>query len=293
MNQTTDTDSPPRVIRRRREARQAVRQLQAAGKRVGLVPTMGALHQGHLSLVDASVAQCDATVVTIFVNPTQFAPGEDLQQYPRQLEQDLALLASRRPAFVFAPDEREMYPEGDETTVDVGSVAAPLEGVRRPTHFRGVATVVLKLFLALPADVAFFGQKDYQQTLVIRRLVADLDLPIEIRVCPIVREADGLALSSRNAYLSADQRGQALALNEGLRQAETLVAEGCREAAQIRRHVREHLQSRNVEVEYVSLVREHTVDEIERIAGPSVVLVAARVGRTRLIDNCVVLPPPS
>src|SRR4051812_44716799 len=181
-----------------RELRECLAAARHTGKRIGLVPTMGALHEGHLSLVDAARRECDFVVVTIFVNPTQFAPGEDFSRYPRNLEADLGKLHDRGAHLAFTPATSEIYPHGFSTSVDVGRIAEPLEGKFRPGHFRGVATVVLKLFNLAPADVAYFGRKDYQQTLVVRRMAADLDLPIEIQVCPIVREPDGLAMSSRN-----------------------------------------------------------------------------------------------
>jgi len=179
---------------------------RAAGRRVGFVPTMGALHRGHLSLVEASLAECDQTVVSIFVNPTQFGPAEDLDKYPRDLERDAALLGALGEVTVFAPSAAAMYPDGHSTTVRVGKEAATLEGAARPGHFDGVATVVLKLLQIVPATHAYFGRKDYQQSLVVQRMVRDLNVPTEVRVCPIVREADGLAMSSRNAYLSPDER---------------------------------------------------------------------------------------
>jgi len=262
---------------------EAVRAAQQAGETVGLVPTMGALHQGHLSLVDASLAECDRTVVSIFVNPTQFAPGEDLENYPRPLDRDLELLMQRGCWLVFAPPVEEVFREGHETSVHVGSVALPWEGESRPDHFGGVATVVLKLFQIVPADRAYFGQKDYQQSLVIRQMVADLNVPVEIRVCPIVRESDGLAMSSRNAYLSPEERRQASGLWQALKLAETLVAEGETSVAAITEKMKPVLQ--HVEVEYIAVLREGTVCEVETITEAAVVAIAARVGKTRLIDN--------
>ena len=214
--------------------REAVRAAQAAGKTVGFVPTMGALHEGHLSLVDAARAECDLTVVSIFVNPTQFGPKEDLSRYPRDLDGDLRLLGGRGCDLVFAPTVEEMYPAGFRHVGRRRALGRELEGEYRPDHFRGVATVVLKLFQIVPAERAFFGRKDYQQTLVVRQMVADLNVPIEIRVVPTVREPDGLAMSSRNAYLSADERRRALALSQSLRLAERLVREGVRDVATIR-----------------------------------------------------------
>jgi pantoate--beta-alanine ligase len=281
----------PRVITDPLEMRAVVNESRSAGRRVGLVPTMGALHQGHLSLVRAATDQCDATVVTIFVNPTQFGPGEDLASYPRDLDRDLDLLAPTGADLVFAPQAGVMYPPEHETYVEVGPTAEPLEGAHRPGHFRGVATIVLKLFQMVPADAAFFGRKDYQQTLVVERMVADLNLDIEIRVCPIVREPDGLAMSSRNVYLSPAERTSALAISQSLQLAEREVAAGNRGAADIERRVRRHLTSTGgVDVEYVALVAAGTVTPVSTIDQPTVLAIAARVGATRLIDNCELRP---
>jgi len=272
--------------------RQVVSQHRRAGRRVGVVPTMGALHRGHLSLVEACRADCDVVVVTIFVNPTQFGPGEDFERYPRDLESDLRELGEHQVDLVFAPQTEEMYGPDHQTSVQVGRVAAPWEGDYRPGHFDGVATIVLKLFNLVRADIAFFGQKDYQQTLVIRQMVRDLDVPIEIRVCPIVRESDGLALSSRNAYLSSDERARALAISQSLRQAEQMIAGGERQAETVRREMLAHLRSAGVEVQYVTILADGTVDEVEIIAAPVVIAVAGKVGQTRLIDNTRAVPRP-
>jgi pantoate--beta-alanine ligase len=223
----------PRIVTTIDEVRRAVRNAQAAGETIGFVPTMGALHAGHLSLVDASEAECDRTVVSIFVNPTQFGPNEDQDRYPRTLERDCQLLADHGCWLVFAPTAKEVYPAGFETYVEVGSVAEPLEGAIRPGHFRGVATVVLKLFQMVPADRAYFGRKDYQQSLVVKRMIADFNLPIQLIVCPTVREADGLAMSSRNAYLNAEERQQATALWRSLQLAESLAKDGEKDVAKI------------------------------------------------------------
>lgn len=274
------------VVVRGEECRRMVAARRGAGQRVGFVPTMGALHEGHLSLVDAALAECDGAVASIFVNPTQFGAGEDFGKYPRPLERDLELLEARGCRLVFVPEAGEMYPPGFDTTIDVGAVAEPWEGAARPGHFRGVATVVHKLFQFVPADRAYFGQKDYQQTLVVRRMVADLNMPIEIRVCPIVREADGLALSSRNAYLSGDERRRALALSQALAAAESAYASGETSAAVLRERMLADIAAvGGVEVQYIAFLRDGTVDETSYIEGPTVVAIAARVGATRLIDN--------
>lgn len=285
---TLSATRPVEVVSRAADMRSLVRRAQAAGERVGLVPTMGALHEGHLTLVDAARKQCDRVVASIFVNPTQFRPGEDYEKYPRPLEQDLDLLAGRGCHWAFVPEAREMYPPGFSSFVDVGHVSEPWEGAARPGHFRGVATVVLKLLEIMPADHAYFGRKDYQQTLVVQRLAADFHLPTAIEICPTVREPDGLALSSRNAYLSGRQRGQAAALNRALAQAARLCDAGERSAAAIRSAMLAVIAQAGegaLDVEYIAVVREGTVDPVEQIDGPTTVAIAARVGQTRLIDN--------
>jgi pantoate--beta-alanine ligase len=278
-----------RVISDGNSLREVVLAARKAGQTIGLVPTMGALHEGHLSLVDQSRAECDLTVVTVFVNPTQFGPGEDFRRYPRDLAADVALVGGRGCDLVFAPSEATMYPPGYTTYVDVGTIGQVLEGEFRPTHFRGVATVVLKLFQLAPADRAYFGRKDYQQTLVVRQMVADLSVPIDIRVCPIVREPDGLAMSSRNAYLSADERRRAASLSQSLHLAEELVAGGVRDVAAIRRRMDEEIAHMGgVEVQYIAFVADGTVTPVDTIVAPTTIAIAANVGKTRLIDNTLV-----
>jgi pantoate--beta-alanine ligase len=282
----------PIVITRGDELRRQVLAWRAAGESVGLVPTMGALHAGHLSLVARSVEECRRTVVTIFVNPTQFGPGEDFSRYPRRLENDLELLTKANADVVFAPATDEMYRAGHATFIEIEGIAHRWEGAIRPGHFRGVATAVLKLFNLAPADRAYFGRKDYQQTVVIRRMVADLNLPIEIRVVPTVREPDGLALSSRNAYLSADERNRALALSRSLRLAANLVAGGQRDAKQIAAEMRKMLESiSGLNLDYATLVDPDNLEEVSRVAGPVVAIVAAKLGSTRLIDNEIIDAP--
>jgi pantoate--beta-alanine ligase len=265
-----------------------VRAQQRQGRRVGVVPTMGALHAGHLSLVEIARQHADLVVATIFVNPTQFGPQEDFAKYPRTLEADLAALSAAGCDYVLAPTPVTVYPPGYSTFVDPPGASAPLEGVCRPGHFRGVATIVLKLLGMVPADVACFGQKDYQQALVIRRMVADLNVPTRIVVCPIVREPDGLAMSSRNRYLSAAERQQALAISRSLVAAAALVAGGECEAGPICSRVRDMLAAAGIaRIDYVSLADPDTLTELERIDGRAVLLIAAFVGSTRLIDNCM------
>jgi pantoate--beta-alanine ligase len=262
-----------------------VAQARSAGRSIGLVPTMGALHAGHASLVEASRRQCGLTVATVFVNPTQFGPGEDFSRYPRTLEADMALLGRHGADLVFVPATEELYPPGDEARVDVGSLARPWEGQCRPGHFEGVATVVLKLFLLAQPDVAFFGRKDYQQSLVVRQLVKGFLLPIEIRVCPTIREPDGLALSSRNRYLSADDRQRALALSRSLRLAAELVRQKKLEPRAIEERMKGELTAAGLAVDYAVLSDPQTLVPIDRLDRPMVGLVAARAGATRLIDN--------
>jgi len=247
---------------------------------------MGALHEGHLSLVRAAQAECGFTVVTIFVNPTQFAPHEDFDKYPRTLAADLDALVSCRADLVFAPSRDEMYPAGCATFVEPPPVAQRWEGECRPGHFRGVATVVLKLFNLAQADVAFFGHKDYQQAAVIRRMVQDLNVPIEIRVCPTVRELDGLAMSSRNRYLNADERRQALAISRSLHLADRLAATGERQAAKLVEAMRGALAEAQIgRIDYVAVVDSESLEPVSELAGPAIALIAANVGTTRLIDN--------
>jgi pantoate--beta-alanine ligase len=279
----------PRLFSDGQTLRRTLAAARAAGQTVGLVPTMGALHEGHLSLVDAARSECDVAVVTIFVNPTQFAPDEDFRRYPRDLERDVSLLAERGCDIVFAPADEEMYRPDHATFIDVGPIGRLLEGEFRPTHFRGVATIVLKLFNLAPADRAYFGRKDYQQTLVIRQMAADLDVPTDIRVCPIVREPDGLAMSSRNAYLTPNERIRALALSRSLRLAERLAADGERDVAVIREKMLREIESTGgVHLQYLAFVADGTLTPVEAITGPTTIALAATVGKTRLIDNTLV-----
>ena len=283
---TETKSSPTRLETSARKALEAVRAAKSAGESIGFVPTMGALHEGHLSLVDASLAECDRTVVSIFVNPTQFDPSEDLASYPGAIDLDFRLLEDRGCWLVFAPEVEEMYRPEHETYIDAGPIASPLEGECRPIHFRGVATVVFKLFQIVPADCAYFGQKDYQQSLVIKQMVADLNLPVEIRVCPIIRESDGLAMSSRNAYLSSRERKQACSLWQSLKLAEQLHAAGETDVVAITTEMKRLLAASDcIEVEYIAFVQQGTVHEVTAIEGPTVIAIAARVGGARLIDN--------
>lgn len=273
--------------------RRHVHEARLRGARIGLVPTMGALHEGHLSLVRAAKAECDLAVVTIFVNPTQFGPNEDYTRYPRTLEDDLANLERAGADVVFLPEVAEIYPPGFSTCVLPPKVAEPLEGRFRPGHFQGVCTVVLKLFQLAPADIAFFGQKDFQQTVVIRRMVVDLNLPIEIRVLPTVRESDGLAMSSRNRYLSEQDRLRAAAVSRGLRAAMAAFSAGERRSASLSRLIGEELDKAGIDqIDYIAVANGDTLEEVEYATAGDVALVAARVGRTRLIDNMLLGEDP-
>lgn len=258
------------------------------GRTIGFVPTMGALHHGHASLVRAARATCARVVVSIFVNPTQFGPTEDFGRYPRTFDADRALCAREGADVVFAPSVDDMYPPGGETSVDVGALGAVLCGASRPGHFRGVATVVTKLFSIVAPHRVYFGQKDYQQTVVIRRLVEDLRLGIEVVVCPTVRDPDGLAASSRNAYLSAEERQSALRIPAALGEAGRLIAAGERSAGKIRDALEVLLSSVSAAcVDYVAVVDPDTLQPLERLTGRVVVALAVRIGSTRLIDNAV------
>jgi pantoate--beta-alanine ligase len=271
------------------EIRAWVRKTRAAGKTVGFVPTMGALHVGHISLMQAAAARCDAVVVSIFVNPTQFGPGEDFEKYPRPFEKDLALCAQHGVDAVFAPSPREMYPRENQTWVTVEKVSEPLCGRFRPGHFRGVATVCTKLFNIVGADAAFFGQKDAQQVAVIQRMVADLNMPLEIVVCPTVREPDGLAMSSRNQYLSPQERKEATVIYRSLQRSAELIRGGETAVTRITEQMREVLgQVPALRVEYASIVDAGSLEDLPQVRGKVLIAVAGRLGTTRLIDNIVV-----
>ncbi|NLS96994.1 MAG: pantoate--beta-alanine ligase [Planctomycetaceae bacterium] len=282
----------PRVIRDPGALHREVAELRRGGKKVGLVPTMGALHQGHLSLARTALEECDVCVTTIFVNPAQFGPSEDLAKYPRTLDADLDALATVGSQIAFVPETDAVYGPGHATWIEVGAVAEPLEGQCRPGHFRGVATIVLKLFNMAGTDVAYFGQKDYQQVQVIRRMVEDLNVPIQLRVCPIVREPDGLALSSRNVYLSPDQRQRAVSLYASLCHAEKMVASGETRADRILAAVEEILLEQGKgRIDYVAVADPETLEPVEQITGETLIALAVRIGETRLIDNCLIQPP--
>jgi pantoate--beta-alanine ligase len=263
--------------------RERVSAARAAGRRVGFVPTMGALHAGHVSLVKRAAEDCDDVVVSIFINPTQFGPHEDFARYPRTPETDRHLLEPQRVSWIFAPDAASVYSPGDATQVVVGGPAEPFEGVIRPGHFVGVATVVLKLFQMVPAHAAYFGAKDWQQTRVVMRMVHDLAVPIEITVCPTVRDRDGLAMSSRNAFLSAAERSRAGALAAALSRAEELWLTGL-PIAEIEAVMRKTIERQAITVDYAAIVDAESLTA-PTMTAETVALVAGRLGSTRLIDN--------
>ena len=279
-----------RIVRTVAELRDALRRARAGT--IGFVPTMGALHEGHLSLVRAARAEHDIVVLSIFVNPTQFGEAADLAAYPRTEERDLELAATAGVDIVFAPDAAEMYPAGFATTVSIaGPIAHTLEGAERGrAHFDGVATVVTKLLLAAMPDTAYFGAKDAQQVVVVRRLVADLNVPVRIAVVETARDEDGLALSSRNARLSADDRRRALALSRALREMTDAAADGASDSAALRTLGLGVLAEAGVTPEYLEIVDPGTLAAVASLDGPALVVIAARVGETRLIDNTLITP---
>jgi pantoate--beta-alanine ligase len=283
------------IINRRQRMASVARKLRREeDKTIGLVPTMGALHEGHLSLVREARRMCDVVVVSVFVNPTQFGPSEDFERYPRDLTGDTTKLSDYNVDYIFAPHADEMYPKGFATYVNVEGLSETMEGAARPGHFRGVATVLTVLFNTVRPDFAFFGQKDAQQTLVVRRLVRDLAFDIEVVVLPTVREQSGLALSSRNAYLTDEQRAAASILYKALSQAKEVYMEGERNPKRMAEVVRSRVEAEPMtRIEYVGVVDADTMEKFDRIPEDRAVLIAlaARVGRTRLIDNLVIQPP--
>ncbi len=281
-----------RLIASIAEMKTFTRQVHTGGRSLGLVPTMGALHEGHLSLVRQARRQCDAVVVSIFVNPLQFGPGEDLERYPRNLDADLETLRPFNVEAVFAPTAEEMFSKNSETFVLPGQTAARFEGASRPGHFRGVATVVVKLFNIVKPEVAYFGQKDFQQALVIRRLVEELNLDVRLIVRPTVRDADGLAKSSRTAYLSETERRAALVLSRSLKRAEEMVQGGETRAPKILEEIREVIaQEPSVKLDYAAIVEPRELEPVERVTAGTVALLAAEVGPARLVDNTIFGPP--
>jgi pantoate--beta-alanine ligase len=281
-----------RILRTIEAVRDHLRLERSADRTIGLVPTMGAFHQGHVSLMERARETTDVVVVSLFVNPTQFGPREDLAAYPRDEACDVEIAAAAGVDVLFAPASEEIYPDGFQTTVTVGALAESLEGAQRPGHFDGVATVVVKLLSIVQPDVAFFGQKDAQQALIVRRVVRDLDIPARIEVRPTVREPDGLAMSSRNAYLAPADRERAVALRRALDAAERAVAAGERDADAVADAARGAMEPFGVEPEYLALVAADTLAPVDRIDGGEVlVALAARVGPARLIDNALITAP--
>jgi pantoate--beta-alanine ligase len=282
---------PVRMVETIGHVRDHVARARKAGRSVGLVPTMGALHEGHARLIETCRDSCDEVVVSIFVNPTQFGPNDDYSRYPRSLEADLATCERAGASLVFVPSSEEIYPPVSETTyVEVPGLSDILEGASRPGHFRGVATVVLKLFGIVRPDIAYFGQKDYQQQLVLRRMVTDLNVPVRIETVPTVRESDGLALSSRNRYLNSEERRAATVLSRSLREAEAAVRAGERSAERVRQVLHATLESeRLASVDYAEVADAETLEPLTVLGEGrrGVALLAVRVGPARLIDNAI------
>jgi pantoate--beta-alanine ligase len=269
--------------------RKIISRAKSAGRKVGFVPTMGALHEGHFSLIRAAKKQTVFVVVSIFVNPTQFGPGEDLAKYPRPFKKDVNACRKLGVDVVFAPTVKQMYPQENITWVNVEKLSEPLCGKSRPGHFRGVATVCSKLFNIVQPDIAFFGQKDAQQAIVIQRMAADLNMLLKIVVCPTVREKDGLAMSSRNAYLRPKERKDAALLYAALQGAEVFIAAGERKSKTLVSELKKILKiSRLMKIDYIKIVDAKTLEEIKRVKGRVLIAIAAKIGGTRLIDNIIV-----
>ena len=282
-----------RLVRDVAEMRRYVRMLRRNGISIGFVPTMGALHAGHRSLMSRSFRDNDRTVVSVYVNPLQFGPGEDYERYPRDIDRDLEACRAERADVVFAPSAAEMNPPGRTTSVQVAGVSEDFEGAERPGHFDGVATIVATLLNLVGPDRAYFGQKDYQQTVVVRRMVRDLAIPVEVVICPILRDPDGLAMSSRNVYLTADDRKEALRLPKSLAKAEEAVLGGETDCDRLRKLMRAGMRSKreDVVVNYADVVHPETLVPLGTLDGHGVLLAVLRVGRTRLLDNRIVAPP--
>lgn len=280
---------PIKILTTVKDAKEYVKKVKAAGKKIGLVPTMGALHEGHLTLMKRAKDECGVVIASVFVNPTQFGPNEDYEAYPRDFACDCEKLEAAGVDAVFHPEVGEMYPERYMTYVSVdGDITNKLCGAKRPGHFRGVATVLTKLFHIIQADKAFFGQKDAQQVVVIKRFVRDLNFDIEIEMVPIVRDTDGLALSSRNQYLSAEEKAAALILSQSLQKAHAAFKNGERDVAALRELVAESIKAEpTADIDYVAIYSFPDLEEITAITGEALVAVAVRFGNTRLIDNII------
>ncbi|HHV29721.1 MAG TPA: pantoate--beta-alanine ligase [Clostridium sp.] len=278
-----------RVIEAISDLKAIVRTQKSMGRTIGFVPTMGYLHEGHLSLVNMSLQNNDYTIMSIFVNPTQFGPNEDFERYPRDMERDLRLAESAGVDVIFAPSVREMYPDGYKTYVGVEGITEVLCGKARPGHFKGVTTVVTKLFNIIEPHRAYFGQKDAQQAAVIKKMVRDLNMNVEIITCPIVREEDGLAMSSRNVYLSPEDRKSAVVLSKSLMESEELIKKGETNGGKIRKHIIDRIQTeKNAVIDYVELVNADTLESVDEIKGRVLIALAVKFGSTRLIDNIIV-----
>jgi len=276
------------IIATVKEMQRRSEQLRREGKKIAFVPTMGYLHKGHLSLMHEGRKRGDVLVISIFVNPTQFGPGEDYDQYPRDMKRDLALVQGVGVDICFTPPAQEMYPDRFQTAVEVEQVTRNLCGISRPGHFRGVTTVVAKLFNIVKPHLAFFGQKDYQQLIAIKRMAEDLNMDIEVIGTPTVRENDGLAMSSRNTYLNPQQRKEATSLSRALRKGEELFRQGERSAAVILNHVRGIIEEgKSAAINYAKICDAHTLEDIEEIKGEALIAVAVKIGKTRLIDNII------
>lgn len=278
-----------KIISKIQEMKKVTSELKSGSLSVGLVPTMGYLHEGHLSLVRESLRKTDRTVVSIFINPSQFGPREDFKKYPRDLRQDAEILEKEGVNFVFIPDAAKMYPKGYRAYVEVHEVQDKLCGRSRPGHFRGVCTVVLKLFHIVQPDVSFFGQKDAQQAIILKRMVKDLDMDVKIEVLPIVRDEDGIALSSRNTYLSHEERKAALCLSESLQEARSMIEKGERDTRRVIRRMKEIVHKEPLaRIDYVEIVEMEELDPIPWIEKEAMIALAVFIGDTRLIDNAII-----
>ena len=281
------------TVTRISEVRGEVANARKAGKTIGLVPTMGALHAGHISLIETAVKKCDYVVVSIFVNPTQFAPNEDLDKYPRDLERDIDLSAKAGADLVFAPTADEMYPEQNLTWVDTQEITTRLCGQFRPAHFRGVTTVCAKLFNIAAPDIAYFGQKDAQQSVVIKKMAADLNMPLKIEVCPTVREKSGLAISSRNQYLTEEEKHDALLIYKALKICDELTAQGETNCQKLIEEMKNTMAaSKILTPQYIKIVNPNTLEDLTTIKAQALAAIAAKIGKTRLIDNIIIKTCP-
>ena len=278
-----------KVVKTIQSVRRLVKAARKKGKTVGFVPTMGALHTGHISLIKAAKKQCDFIVVSIFVNPTQFGPLEDFQKYPRPLKKDLAICKNNGVDVVFAPSTEEMYPERNLSWVDVEKIAEGLCGHFRPGHFRGVSTVCTKLFNIVQPDIAFFGQKDAQQAIVLKRMVSDLNMPLKIVVCLTIREKSGLAVSSRNQYLGEKEKAAAACIYKALEKCQQMVGDGIRDTSRLVNQMKEvFFEEPSISIEYISIVDADNLEPLEKIEKKAIVAIAVHIGPTRLIDNIIV-----